>query len=421
MMSRGFEYALPIPRPITLGGWLTVAVLALLVVASPATAKKKPKVGELNGRVLDQAGQMLDQATVWVSGGGFSKETKSDGKGEFQVQIVDATGEYLVRIEREGFTPFETTLPLEVGDQQNIDFRLVDIATGNRQKAVEEYNAGVRAFNTGQAEEALRAFAHSAELDPQLAEPLLGLTDLHIQAERFAEAVATAEKFLALRPDDSNARRLLYEAVVGLGDEERAKTLRSELGGSDQAQGLAVQTYNEGAVATQRGDLDTAVAKFSAALELDPDMTQALVGLSTVYYNQQEFDLALDAAEKLLAREPDSVQGRRIRYLVHDARNDRDQIDAVFEAYAEVDPTAAADALYQRADLDFRSGEIDSAQQALRRVLELAPNFARAHYTLGLTYAQGDPAKARQHLEKFIELAPDDPEVTMARSMLEHF
>jgi regulator of sirC expression with transglutaminase-like and TPR domain len=33
---------------------------------------------------------------------------------------------------------------------------------------------------------------------------------------------------------------------------------------------------------------------------------------------------------------------------------------------------------------------------------------------------QGDNAGARQHFERFIELAPDDPEVATAREMLSY-
>ena len=217
-------------------------------------------------------------------------------------------------------------------------------------------------------------------------------------------------------------KRLAYEAYVGLGDEEKASALRSALGGSAQAGGLAIQAYNEGAVATQQGDLATAVARFEAALELDPELAQAWAGLASVYYNQENYSKALEAADTLLAMDSASVQGRRVRFLVQDAlNNDPAAFDNAFDAYAEVDAAGAVDVLYQRADLDFRAGEMATAQKALQKILALQPDFPRAHYTLGLTYAQSDTAKAREHLERFIELAPDDPEVEMAQSMLSYF
>ena len=40
---------------------------------------------------------------------------------------------------------------------------------------------------------------------------------------------------------------------------------------------------------------------------------------------------------------------------------------------------------------------------------------------LGLVYVNtGDSAKAKEHLQKFIDLAPDDPEVATAKQMLDY-
>ena len=90
-------------------------------------------------------------------------------------------------------------------------------------------------------------------------------------------------------------------------------------------------------------------------------------------------------------------------------------------SYIELDRAAAADLLYQRADLDFRDNQPELARAALLKVLELDPDMARAHYTLGKVYASTDTAKAKEHLQKFIELAPEDPEVETAKAMISYF
>lgn len=394
--------------------------LALLLLCPPALAKKKA-YGELNGRVMNTEQEVLAGVLVKITGSEFTHETKTNRRGEFESRIVDATGEYTVYLEKEGYAPFEATLPVGVGDQQNVDFTLVDEETGKRQRAVEAYNEGANAFNSGDKEKARTLFEEAAALDPQLSQPWLALADIHVEAGRFAEAAEAAEKFLAFEPEDVNGQRLAYEAYTGLGNTEKAEEFRAALGGSDPAKGLAVQTFNEGALATQEGKLEEAVAKFEAALELDPELDQAWVGLMTVHYNLSDYDAAVHAAEKLLESQPDHVQGRRIRYLAYDAGNNRENLYTAFDAYAEVDPAGAADALYQRADLDFRDGNMEVAQEALAKVIAVAPDFARAYYTLGLTYAQSDTAKAREYLEKFIDMSPDDSEVPMAKEMLSHF
>ncbi|HEX6863618.1 MAG TPA: tetratricopeptide repeat protein, partial [Thermoanaerobaculia bacterium] len=49
------------------------------------------------------------------------------------------------------------------------------------------------------------------------------------------------------------------------------------------------------------------------------------------------------------------------------------------------------------------------------------PQFAKGHYVLGLTYAKtDDKAKAIEHLETFLQMAPNDAEAASAKEMLEY-
>lgn len=420
------------PFPLQFSARRGAAVLTLLMtaiwclaVASPSAAKKKKKKaddGVLNGRVLDTEDQILTDVAVRVTsadGTTFEESVTSDRKGAFVVRIPTPSGEYTVHLEKEGFAPFDASIPLEAGDEQNIDFRLITVAMGNRQRAVEAYNAGVKAFNGLDMEQAKSLFSEAVELDPKFSQALFGLTDIHLQEKDYAAAAATAERYMALSPDDPKGKRLAFQAYLGLGDEDKQRVLRAALKETDFADNLAVQTFNRGAMASQEGNLKEAVKQFRAALDLDPELKAAYAGLASVYYNQQAYDEALEAIDQLLQRDPDNLQGRRIRYLIHDVRNDDPaKLSAALDSYAEVDPAGAADVLYQRAELDFRQGESETARRNLERVIELAPDMPRAYYTLGLVYFSIDAGKAKQYLEKFIEMAPDDPEVAMARQMM---
>ena len=52
-------------------------------------------------------------------------------------------------------------------------------------------------------------------------------------------------------------------------------------------------------------------------------------------------------------------------------------------------------------------------------VLQVRPDAARAHFILGMaSYQRGNFETARDHLERFVELAPDDPDAAVARDLV---
>ena len=403
---------------------IITALLVFLVAPADlhAKKKKKPEHAVLAGTVISQAGDLLAGVEVMVSleAASFNAEALTDKQGQFSID-VPAGGEVQLKLSKEGFTPFERGVFLTLGEKHEAQIELLDAAAGRRNEAIRAYNAGAEAYEAKDMAAAKQHFLAATVADPSLAQPYLVLADIYLVEKAPAEAAVAAEKFLELSPGDQKGQMLAYEAYQKLGDQAKLDQLRETLGKTDAAPKLAIQVYNEGALADQRGDLDTAIEKFRVALELDSDLKEAHAGLATVYYRAGRYDEALAPVEALLAAQADHAQGHRLRYLIQEGRGDRAASDAAMTAYLAVDPKGASGLLYQRADLDFRAGEIDLARASLLKVLELDPENARAHYTLGKVYASTDTDKAKRHLQKFLELAPDDPEVATAREMLKYF
>ncbi len=405
------------------------AVALVLLLAAPADlqAKKKKKkqqeeIAILAGTVMDTAGEVLDGVAIEVSleAAGFSVDAVTDKEGEFQVEVT-AQGEYQLKLSKEGYATFENAVYLALGEQQAIQIKMLDEAAGRRSEAISAYNAGADAYQARDWPGARQQFQAAIEADPTLAEPYLILADIYMVEEAHAEAADVVEKFLVLKPGDQKGQMLAFEAHLKLGNQARVDELIAVLGKTDAAPKLAIEVYNQGAMADQKGDFETAIAKFSTALELDPELVEARAGLATVYYRARRYEEALAPVEKLLAAEPDHAGGHRLRFLIQEGRGDRKGSDEAMAAYIGVDPKGASTLLYKRADLDFRAGDVETARTALHKVLELDPQMARAHYDLGKIYASSDTAKAREHLEKFIAMAPDDPEVATAKEMLAYF
>jgi Flp pilus assembly protein TadD len=69
----------------------------------------------------------------------------------------------------------------------------------------------------------------------------------------------------------------------------------------------------------------------------------------------------------------------------------------------------------------FNTNKFEQAAQSFERVLQIAPDISKTHYMLGLAYANsGQMAKAKEHLTRFLELAPNDENAANAKEMLEY-
>lgn len=407
--------------------WTILALAALLLPAAAPAKKKKPKKPAENesvviGKVVDQQDEKVGgaQVTVTAAEGDFRAEATADEDGVFTLRITDPVGEYVFHVEAAGYAPFEGKVPLQAGEEANLGFQLLDAATGRKQDAIKAFNTGAQSFNMNDFAAAKEKFLEATELDPEMVEPYQGLAEIYYREKSYDEATAAIDKVLAAKPDDTSVLSLAYTIYRETGNRERTEELIDALGKTSKAGPLARQIYNEGVAAVQKGDNETAIERFRRASALDPKLAPAYSGEATILYNEERYDEAVAALDKLFAVEPDNRQGRRVRYLVYDAMGDRAKAAEALDAYLEVDVDGAVDVMYQRADMDFRDGKTAQAIAALEKILGLKPDMARAHYTLGLCYTSSDKVKAKKHLEKFLELAPDDPEASSAKEILSY-
>ena len=69
----------------------------------------------------------------------------------------------------------------------------------------------------------------------------------------------------------------------------------------------------------------------------------------------------------------------------------------------------------------YDANDMVLAKQRFGKALEIDPNYPQAHYYLGLiNVGLGASAEAKTHFERFLELAPNDPEADSAREALKY-
>lgn len=147
----------------------------------------------------------------------------------------------------------------------------------------------------------------------------------------------------------------------------------------------AEKDFAQGSQAQQAGQLSEAVQAYRRAIQADPGFFDPYYNLGVVSFRSGNLPQALEAYETALSIEPAS----------HDARFN----------FA----LALMKANYP----------IDAANE-LEKLLAKSPNDAYAHYALGSLYDKqlGQPAKARQHYQKVLELDPSLPQAAAIHDWL---
>ncbi|HEV2847245.1 MAG TPA: carboxypeptidase regulatory-like domain-containing protein [Thermoanaerobaculia bacterium] len=309
------------------------ALTALALTLALTGTLRAGSEGRVIATVVDEMGAPLEGAKVLMTrpGTGYKLEKTSDKKGQVTLLILDASQEYQVRVEKAGYKHFEGPVKPKMEDTMRLTFNLAkDVPapaaekelSGN-DKAILAYNDGVTALRKGDIGAAAPKLAEAASLDPNLAEAHAALAEVYLEMKRNGEALAAADRYLALRPGDARGLRARYDALKAAGDDEKAQEALEALG------------------AGEAQDPETAVRFFNQGAEL------------------------------------------------------------------------------------ARANKLDEAASFFQKVVEIAPGdakFAKAHYVLGLNLAKDESkkAEARQHLENFVKLAPNDPDAKTAQEMLEY-
>ena len=293
-------------------------------------------------------------------------------------------------------------------------------ATAAHGQAVAAYNEGIAALRTRDVPGAIAKFEQASQLDPQLAAAPAVLADLYLSQHKPAEALAAADRALALEPGKPHLMFDRYQALKGLGDKPRAAQALEALAASkpapDMARDVAVSYYNEAADAAKDQKADAAIADLKRATEVDRTLEPAYQALANVYVASSSFHDALEVADRWVAAEPQSLAALQLRHdMLLKLKDPR-----VKEARAALDSakSAAAVPINQGTEL-YYANRIAEATRVLASLVQADPNNARAHYLLGLCYANaGDSAHARAELQAVIKLEPNDPDAALSQQML---
>ncbi|MGZ8797978.1 MAG: tetratricopeptide repeat protein, partial [Thermoanaerobaculia bacterium] len=183
----------------------------------------------------------------------------------------------------------------------------------------------------------------------------------------------------------------------------------------------AKKIHNDAVALVKAGDPVGAFAKFQEALNVDPNLQVSLLGLATAGVKIGRNKEAATAAETILKTDPKNEAAIRIRYNAALSLGDKERLIDALMGLAAFEPVIARNGLLQLAFEAYDANDLVVAKERFSKVLQVDPNYPQAYYYLGVINAgQGAMAEAKRQIERFLQLAPKDPEANSARDMLKY-
>jgi Flp pilus assembly protein TadD len=218
---------------------------------------------------------------------------------------------------------------------------------------------------------------------PPRAEVARELARIYLSTYRLAQAVEFIESWRALAPDDP-------------------------------------QPYLWANEISSRSDVDPSVLirNYRAALDRDPKLAKARLGLAQELSKARRFDEADQAYRAYLELNPQDAaayvgMGRNAFQQSHIEEAARQ-----FEKALEVSPRDAV-ALKELSQIDLRLGRVKEARDRLELLSQIEPFEPNAHYSLArVLHILGDEKRAREENDRAIQLRKEESDIVKWRETL---
>ncbi|MEM7586855.1 MAG: tetratricopeptide repeat protein [Acidobacteriota bacterium] len=414
-----------------------IAGALLTLIAMPVWAQ----TGLLRGTVVDVDNEPIPGVKVTVTSKeltSFRKTFTTDKRGQFKVRFQSTHMQYTFDIlfEKPGYgavsqpmSPSSTQqmkerYVLERGETQVVEKSRGDLSavlTGTANVAIESFNAGLTAQREGDLATARSKYEAALAEDPELGPAYVGLAQVLLDQGEYAGAAEASDKALALDVNRAEPLRIKYQSLRALGRNDEAEVLAASLEEAEGAVASARRIYNEGGVAFQADDKETALAKFQEAANLDPSLVDAHHAVATLQLAKGNYEEAATSAERALNQGSDDLRTLRVLYDAYDALNRTEELTEIAPRLAAVDPDFGGSKLVEQAAELWNGGHADKAVALSHQALAIDPNIAKAYYFIGLNHLSGGKnAEAKAALQKFVDMAPDDPEAATAKEMMSY-
>jgi Tfp pilus assembly protein PilF len=401
------------------------------LVAGFAFAERE---GRLVGKIHDAQGNGIPGVIVTVTSPdipGFKDIETTDKRGMFTVDFDQIDVTYHYRFDKPGYQSVETNQEWHLHGTQLYEFTMSPGQSAMRtssappastsQEAITAYNAGVTADKAKDYATAAAKFKEAVTQDPKLRQAWESLALAEFRLGHDQETADAGDKAFALGSTDPSVLEARWQAYRNLKDDAKAAQALKDMEKAGQMADEVKKLHNEAVALLQAKDYANAFTKFQQALAVDPSFQPSLAGLAESGLEIGRNAEAEAAAEAILKADPQNARAIRLRYNACLALGDKAKLADALVSLAAVDPDVARNGLLKMAFDAYDKNDMANAKTRFERVLAVDPNYATAHYYVALIdVSEGATADARAHFERFLQLAPNDPEANSAREALKY-
>jgi tetratricopeptide (TPR) repeat protein len=287
---------------------LAFGVLTVLLAATNAFAGAEARI---NGKVVDASSkQPIANAVVKleaIEGKTVKQEAKTKADGTYALFILDGTLQYKITWSAAGYTPYEETMKLKIGEPNKKDVELGKgggLAGGGKgaapqpDPAATAYNEGAQLANAGKNAEAIAKFEEAIKLKATFTPALTALAKTHFKMKNYAKAIEAGEKVVEIDDEDSDMWALLEKAYSAAGNKDKAAEARKH------APANPAQLFNDAAALINKGNDSDAEPLLKKAIAADEAMARAYYELGMIYVRAGKADEAKANLSKYLELDP---------------------------------------------------------------------------------------------------------------------
>ncbi|WP_343860460.1 XrtA/PEP-CTERM system TPR-repeat protein PrsT [Aliiglaciecola litoralis] len=261
----------------------------------------------------------------------------------------------------------------------------------------------------GKMDEADKIADQLLELAPENIDFLNLKAGILIRQRNLADAEGYLDRALAINPQHFSARFNKANLLSSRGEHDKAIEIVEQLNTiqPDTVDVLTLLARNQ----YNAGEIDSAVKNLERVLEKDIDNLTALELLATIYAQKGEPERAIRQLNIAIKTEPEQARYQMQRVELYLALK---QFDRVKRELRKIQDLVKKDAvgLVELSKIQFKANDIEGAKNSIAAAYEIYPDsqflaieYVRTHI------ATNDLTKARDMLDKWLTLNPDNPQL----------